>query len=187
LQPNPHLLSWLNAQPPSAGGRALTIGCGLGDDAEELAQRGWQVSAFDISPTAIEWCRRRFPHSRCEYGATDVLQPPAHWDGDFDLVFEAYTLQVLPPALRRAAMVNVARFVKPGGMLLIVCRGREAGDFEGQMPWPLLRSELEAFKIASGLVENSFEDFFDGENPPVRRFRAVYRKPEIPKPEMSPN
>jgi hypothetical protein len=73
-------------------------------------------------------------------------------------------------------MRNVARFVKPGGMLLIVCRGRGVSDFEGEMPWPLLRTELNAFKIDSGLVERSFEDFMDGENPPVRRFRAVYTK-----------
>ena len=43
------------------------------------------------------------------------------------------------------------------------------------MPWPLMRRELDLF-TKSGLREESFEDYFDKELPPVRRFRAVYVK-----------
>ena len=43
------------------------------------------------------------------------------------------------------------------------------------MPWPLMRRELDEF-AAAGLREKSFEDFFDKESPPVRRFRATYVK-----------
>src|SRR4051812_27932902 len=42
LRPNPNLIEWLDRQPArdtrGHGGRALVIGCGLGDDAEELAR-----------------------------------------------------------------------------------------------------------------------------------------------------
>jgi len=44
------------------------------------------------------------------------------------------------------------------------------------MPWPLTVSDLEPF-VQSGLKLISFEDFFDQEEPPVRRFRVQYRKP----------
>jgi len=44
------------------------------------------------------------------------------------------------------------------------------------MPWPLTVSDLEPF-AQSGLELISFEDFFDQEEPPVRRFRVQYRKP----------
>jgi hypothetical protein len=64
--------------------------------------------------------------------------------------------------------------VAPGGTLLVICRARGAGDPEGKLPFPLLRSELNAFKTEHGLVERSFEDFHDQETPPVRRFRVVY-------------
>ena len=33
----------------------LRIRPGLGDDAEELVRRGFDVTAFDISDTAIQW------------------------------------------------------------------------------------------------------------------------------------
>jgi hypothetical protein len=60
--------------------------------------------------------------------------------------------------------------------LLLIARGREPSDPEGQMPWPLTRAELSAF-TAVGLEELSFEDFLDLEgpaDPSVRRFRVLY-------------
>ena len=33
----------------------------VGDDAEYLASRMARVTAFDVSPTSIDWCRKRFP------------------------------------------------------------------------------------------------------------------------------
>ncbi len=73
LVPNPSLVEWLDAHPVS--GRALKVGAGLGDDAEELARRGLTVTAFDIAPTAVAWARRRFPDSRVDYVVADVLAP----------------------------------------------------------------------------------------------------------------
>ena len=52
LVPNPHLVEWLDVTP-LAPGRALDVGTGLGDNAEELARRGHHVTAFDVSATAI--------------------------------------------------------------------------------------------------------------------------------------
>jgi hypothetical protein len=49
------------------------------------------------------------------------------------------------------------------------------------MPWPLIKGDLEHF-VQSGLKLISFEDFFDEEEPPVRRFRVQYRKPIEGKP-----
>ena len=67
--------------------------------------------------------------------------------------------------------------MSPGGELWIIARGRDADDDPGELPWPLLRSEL-AHLTELGLVEHSFEDYFDEETPPLRRFVARYRRPE---------
>jgi len=174
LAPNPNLVSWLDEQAVEGQDRrALKIGCGLGDDAEELARRGFATTGFDISPTAVEWCRARFPESSVEYRVADLFAPPAEWARAFDLVTELYTLQVLPPRLRDEAIERVASFVAPGGTLLVVCRGREPGGDQGAMPWPLTQEELDRF-FQHGLRQISFEDYVDQETPPVRRFRAVY-------------
>ena len=177
LTPNPNLLSWLDSHAvDGSGATALKIGCGLGDDAEELSRRGFDTTAFDISSTAIAWCRHRFPRSPVRYVEADLLRPPEAWTGSFDLVVESYTLQVLPPGLHGDAMRAIAAFVAPGGTLLVIARGREPSEPEGTMPWPLTMVEIAAFGEA-GLAALDFEDYLDDEEPPVRRFRATFRSP----------
>ncbi len=73
-------------------------------------------------------------------------------------------------------MERIADAVAPGGTLLVVCRGRGPDDDPGRMPWPLTRADLQGF-VPHGLREHSFEDFLDDEDPPARRFRAVYTRP----------
>jgi SAM-dependent methyltransferase len=182
LVPNPHLLSWLNEnRARGEGRRALVVGCGLGDDAETLAARGFDVIAFDISTAAIDWCRRRYADSKVNYVAADLFELESEWRGAFDLVVEVNTLQVLPPELRPAAISAMVNYVTPGGYLLVIARGREPNDEPGSMPWPLIKGDLELF-VQSGLKLTSFEDFFEEEEPPVRRFRVQYRKPIEGKP-----
>jgi SAM-dependent methyltransferase len=177
LVPNPHLVSWLDEN--NARGedrRALVIGCGLGDDAELLAARGFNVTAFDISAAAIDWRQGRYPDSKVDYVAADLLESPPEWREAFHFVVEVNTLQVLPSELRPAAISAMVNCVTRGGSLLVIARGREPNDDPGSMPWPLTVSDLEPF-AQSGLGLISFEDFFDQEDPPVRRFRVQYRKP----------
>ena len=174
LAPNPHVVEWLDREAP-APGRALDIGCGLGDTAEDLARRGFDVVAFDVAASAVAEARRRFPRSRVDYRVADLLRLPPDFAAAFDLVVECYTLQVLPPEARARAVAALRRTLAPGGTLLVVARGREKSEPPGQMPWPLTRAEVEAI-AAPDLALERFEDFLDREDPPVRRFRACFRR-----------
>jgi SAM-dependent methyltransferase len=176
-RPNANLLHWLdNHEAAGERSRALVVGCGLGDDAEELARRGFAVTAFDISSASINWCQKRFPQSCVAYRVADLFDAPPEWERAFDFIFEAYTLQSLPADLRPSAMHAVARFLAPGGALLVVARGREPHEPDTGPPWPLTRTELDTF-TTHGLRCLEFEDGMDGETPPMRRFRMVYRMP----------
>jgi SAM-dependent methyltransferase len=173
LRPNPNLVTWWERNEVRAKGAALKIGCGLGGDAEQLSGWGFETVAFDIAPAAIQECKKRFPGSAVSYVVADLLSPPESWRNRFEFVLESYTLQVLPAELRARALVAVAGFVKPGGHLLAIARGRDVSDPPGQMPWPLTRAELDSF-LSLGFDEKSFEDYMDGEDPPARRFRGHY-------------
>jgi hypothetical protein len=177
LEPHPLLVEWLAEQGDGRDRKALVVGSGLGDDAEHVASRGLATTAFDVSPTAVDWARRRFSGSPVDYVAADLLALPAAWHGAFDLVVEIYTLQSLPPGpVRTRAVRALAGPLAPGGALLIVCRGRDEDEPVRNIPWPLSRSELAPLEQDEGLSLASFEDVPDPGDPPRRWFRAVYRR-----------
>ncbi|GII82543.1 methyltransferase type 12 [Sphaerisporangium siamense] len=175
--PNSLLVGWAEATGASGEGRtALVPGCGLGDDAEYLAGLGFTVTAFDIAPTAVAAARRRFPGGSVRYATADLLDPPAAWRGAFDLVAEAYTLQVLRGPLREHAVASLAGLVAPGGTLLVVARAREEHDPPGHMPWPLTRAEVGSFEAhALTAVRVDLVPGAPGGDPPVRYWRAEFR------------
>ena len=128
LAANRSLVAWLDRQPARRGAACPVIGCGLGDDAEELARRGYRVTAFDVSPTAIALCRKRFPGSAVDYVVEDLFAAPTVWSASFGLVVEIRTLQSLPPSRRREAARAIARTVEPGGQVFVRCAAREAEE-----------------------------------------------------------
>jgi SAM-dependent methyltransferase len=170
--PNPNLGAYLDEHAPT--GRALVVGCGLGEDAELLAERGLDVTAFDVSPTAIAACRRRYPGSAVEYRVADLFDAPGEWRRAFEFVVESYTLQALPRAARARAVEPIAEFVAPGGRLVVICLGRDPDEPEGDVPHPLAPAEVRAFADA-GLRERAFEDYRAGGQ---RRLRATFERPE---------
>jgi SAM-dependent methyltransferase len=181
--PNPHFLAGMVRPEIPREGRALVPGCGFGNDAEELATRGFNVTAFDISRSAIEWCGRKHPETSVHYEVRDLFRLPDAYRKAFDLVVEVYTLQAIPLPDRSAGFAPLADCVAPGGVLLAVVRGRDDGDDVGDVdeagpPWAISQAECAAFETR-GLVLESWEDFRDDEDPPNRRFRMRYRRPSV--------
>ena len=178
MEPNPRLLDFSKTHRcETAGKRAVVIGSGFGDDAEQLATWGFKTTGFDVSKTAIDAAQKRFPQSQVEYVVADMFDPPAEWLGGFDFVLEIYTVQSFPAEMRPKAIVAVSQFVAPGGLLLVIARGRADDEPEGEgPPWPLMRDELNGF-LRAGLKQESFEDYAEPEPPWVRRFRVLYRRP----------
>jgi 2-polyprenyl-3-methyl-5-hydroxy-6-metoxy-1,4-benzoquinol methylase len=175
LVAHPLLAQWLDGRSLD-GRRALDVGCGLGDNAERLAAAGASVTAFDLSPGAIDWAKRRFPESAVSYLAADLFQAPAEWRGAFDLVHELYTLQALPAKLLPNAARALATFVAPRGALLVIARARDDAQPTDGPPWPLTRAQMEALAI-DGLKIERLEDIPASESM-VRHWRALYRREE---------
>lgn len=183
LRPNPMMVAWLNAQAPGLvrpGSRVVVVGCGLGDDVSELACRGYDVVGFDISPTAVEWARRRFPSLASAIIQADLLALPPRLLRRFDLVVEIYTLQALPPDLREQAAPAVASLASPRGHVLTIAAARapdEPLDAAAGPPWPLSAPELTSLMEHAGMRPvRPVEDFFDDEDPPTRRLRGLFSR-----------
>ena len=175
LEPGPHLVAYLERRPAPEGGRAVTIGCGLGDDAECLAAARYGTVAFNISPAAIDMCVRRYADTAVDYRVADLFDLPADWARSFDLVYECNTIQVLPGEYRIMARDAMISLLAPGGTILVSCRSREQGELEDEIPLPLDKEEIDGF-VRCGLTEESFVAYDDDQDPPVPHFFATYRK-----------
>ncbi|MEM8838214.1 MAG: class I SAM-dependent methyltransferase [Pseudomonadota bacterium] len=141
LEAKPELLSYL-ADHPGKRRRALDIACGLGDNAEALANAGYTTIAFDIAEEAIAWAKKRFPETAVSYETADLFNPPESWAPGFDLVHECYTLQALPPEGVEETARAICRLVAPGGTLLVYSRTRPDGADADGPPWPLEETNL---------------------------------------------
>ena len=171
--PHPLLVNWVERQPATSG-LTLVVGSGLGDDAAFLAAHGYRVIAFDISRSAIESARRRFPTSPVDFRIADLLNPPAEWRQHFDLVVETYTTQSLPVRLRPTVVLHVGRFVAPGGKLVVLAVARDVEEAVDGPPWPLSRADIESFAV-EGLEVVSVELVRDP--PGTHHWRAVFTRP----------
>jgi SAM-dependent methyltransferase len=178
---NPALVNWLNAVAPSiirCGARVAVVGCGLGDDAREVIKRGYEVTAFDCSPTAVNWAKQLDPENARSYCAADLFNPPAKWKHRFDLVIEVYTIQSLPPEMHEAAMKAISHLMSPHGYMLVICRGtEEPASVDDGPPWALTQEELLHIASAGGLKPTEpIASFMDDEVPPVLRMRGMFKR-----------
>jgi SAM-dependent methyltransferase len=170
-EPHYMLVEWVRQREiDGRGRRALVVGAGLGDDAEYMSRLGFATVAFDVSEAAVRISRERFPGTTVEYTVADLLEPPQEWYGAFDLVVESLTVQALPVELHRRAIVQIGRFVAPGGTLVVHAAAHDENRPQPPPPWPLTRAEIESFGTG-GLEPVRIEDVRDG------RWRAEFRRP----------
>lgn len=176
LKPNRFFKAWAEATNLQGNNRkALVVGCGLGDDARFLYDLGFNVTAFDISRTAIEWARRLHSDTDIKFVAADLFNPPNDWYQAFEFVLEVYTIQPLPLAMRPQTIDAIANFVELNGKLIVVARGREDDEIPKELPWALSKKDLSRFE-ANQLKQIHFEEMFGDEESPIKRFVVEYLK-----------
>ena len=100
-------------------GHVLDVGCGEGADAIWLAQRGWTVTAIDVSEVAVTRARAAAEAAdvMVEWVSGDALATPFP-PGKFDLVSIQYP--ALPKASGEAAVQALLASIRSGGVLLAV-------------------------------------------------------------------
>jgi SAM-dependent methyltransferase len=187
LEPNRFFRTWAESTGLTGNGRtALVVGCGLGDDAKYLHDLGFKVTAFDISPTAVEWAKRLYGENDIRFEARDLFDPPRSWNfprageaktGGFDFVLEIYTIQPLPIDMRERVVDAISDFVGEGGTLVVVTRGRDDYEEPDELPWPMSRRDLSRFE-ACGLAQTDFVEMpADEEDEPPRFVVEFTRRP----------
>ncbi len=98
--------------------RFLELGCGNGNLTLYMARNGHEAYGVDIVPEAIAWARKQAAEGnpRADFRVDNVVTLSGCADGFFDLVFDADCLLMIVGPERKAAVANVWRVLKPGGI-----------------------------------------------------------------------
>jgi len=122
-------LTKLNIQ----SGTALDLGTGPGTQAIALAERGFNVTATDLSATAIEKAQAIAQQKGLDisWKQDDILN--TQLDQTFDFVLDRGCFHVFPPERRQDYLRVVERLIKPNGYLFLKCfshlETREEGPY----------------------------------------------------------
>lgn len=98
----------------------LEIGCGEGNDAAFLLERGCDLLATDVSPAAVDFCRAKYPLWADCFRTLDALKDPL--DQRFDFIYAVAVLHMLVPDADRHALLTFIRahLTEQGVGLLVV-------------------------------------------------------------------
>ena len=105
------------------GSHVLEIGCGTGELAHLVIERGSTVEGFDLSPSMIEIARERIEAEHLEnqfhVRQMGVEGMDAYSNSSFDVVLSTLVFSELNEDERRYALKHSERILKPGGLIII--------------------------------------------------------------------
>lgn len=108
----------------------LDFGCGCGRVVRHWAElTETKVFGSDLNPKLIDWCRQNLAFGRFE---SNGLEPPLAFDDEsMELVYAFSVFTHLPERLQRPWIEELARVLKPSGVLIISTHGeRYRGELD---------------------------------------------------------
>ena len=169
--PHPFVVEWIERSMNK--GNALVIGCGLGEDAAYLSNKGWNVTAFDISETAVKWASEIHSDLEIEWMVADLFNLPDSWQMKYDLVLEVHILQAIQQSLMTEASKKLAPLVGTNGHLVCIGKLRINDEIVEGPPWPMSKESIEKTGNELNFVEFHISKIPEKED---IRYRAVWKR-----------
>jgi len=140
-----------------ANKNVLEVGCGLGSNAAVFAKEGANLHAIDITPRAIELCKKRFElfNLRGDISLGDA-EDLSFADNKFDFIWSWGVVH--HTADMESAINEIYRVLKPGGMAKIMVYHKSSFRYWilGGLYYGIFRGRL--FKMSLDEVNKNFTD-----------------------------
>ena len=119
-QPTPIVTHVLEQYGADQSMPMLEIGCGEGNDAAHLLEKGYDVLATDVSPAAVDFCRKKYPQWAERFRTLDCLKDKL--DDRFGFIYAVAVLHMLVLDEDRQGMLRFIRehLAEDGAGLIVV-------------------------------------------------------------------
>jgi ubiquinone/menaquinone biosynthesis C-methylase UbiE len=104
-------------------GSFLDLGTGPGTQAIKLFERGFDVTASDLSSTSIHKALVRYKNkmnNKIKFIVDDIIKSHLS-SNEFDFIFDRGCFHIISPEKRSIYMEEVNRILKEGGLLFLQC------------------------------------------------------------------
>jgi len=158
-----------------AGKNVLEVGCGLGGNAAVLAKEGANLHAIDITPRAIELCKKRFElfnlRGDISLGDAENLR---FADNKFDFIWSWGVIH--HTANMQNAVDEIFRVLKPGSTAKIMVYHRNSFRYWilGGLYYGILKGRL--FRMNLDEVNKSFTDGYIARHLTKREAKKIFSK-----------
>jgi len=144
---NPGYLAWRDSGDLTPR-RILVPGAGRSPEPEAMLADGFDVTALDLSPAAIETQAERLGPERAILADVTLWRP----DRPFDAIYDQTCLCALPPALWPAYEASLREWLAPGGRLFILfMQSEREGGPPFNCPIPEMRELFSAWNWPESL------------------------------------
>ena len=156
-------------------GKALVPGCGRGHEVIFLAENGFEVTAIDFSKGAVTYLERAL-EARSLSGRVlyqDFFGLDNSHDDVYDLVLEQTFFCAIAPRQRQDYALNVARILKPGGMLvgLFYHTNKKGGP-----PYNTTREDIEVNFAKNFKIQELYKTTLSAEQRKDKEWLGIFKK-----------
>jgi cyclopropane fatty-acyl-phospholipid synthase-like methyltransferase len=128
--PDPEVIEALKSFCPPPGARVLDLGAGPGTMAIEFARMGYEVTACDISSTALTTAKLRAEESaladKINFLVCDIRKP---LEGEFEIINDRGCFHVMRGDDKQKYIDNISALMAQGAVLLLkTFSTKEPGD-----------------------------------------------------------
>jgi len=160
------------------GARVLDLGTGPATQAMNLARRGFDVLATDISPSAIKKAKAAAKAAglAIEFRVDDILRSKLG-SNVVDAIVDRGVFHVLPPSKRSVYVKTVHRALRPDGWLFLKCfSDKEPGTYG---PYRIAAQQLRGYFSGSFEIVSIVDSVFNGTLEPYpKALFATFRRGE---------